>query len=291
MVAYSKGMKRIMKMMVGFVVAGSILLWFCIGSLGDGLLHIFYLNIGQGDAILVRTPSMEYVLIDGGPDDTVLQELSQVMPFYARTIDLMILSHPHADHMDGLIEVLERYEVRQVMITGVSYGYAGYEKFFQTIRERGVPMIFMNGQGDYRLGGVTLDVLYPFGSLAGRHFENVNNSSISLRLLYGERRFYFSGDLEVEGEEELVEAGLDLRADVFKAGHHGSRTSSTEPLLDMVEPEWAVISCGVDNPFGHPHAETIRHLQERGVTVFRTDLDGRVEVVSDGAAITIQSAQ
>lgn len=278
-------------MLVSLVVAGGVLLWFCIGSLGNGRLQISYLDIGQGDATLVRTPSMEYILIDGGPDDRVLQELSQVMPFYVRTIDLMILSHPHADHMDGLIEVLERYEVKQVMITGVAYGYAGYEKFLETVRERKVEIIFVNGQVDYRLDSVVLDVVYPFESVAGRHFENVNNSSISLRLLYGERSFYFSGDLEVEGEEKLVEAGLDLRADVLKAGHHGSRTSSTEGFLDVVEPEWAVISCGVDNPFGHPHAETIRHLQQRGVTIFRTDLDGRVEVESDGATLTVRSAQ
>lgn len=284
-------MKRIAMILVGGLTVGTALVWFCLASLGDGLLHIFYLNIGQGDAILVQTPSMEYVLIDGGPDDTVLQELSQVMPFYARTIDVMVLSHPHADHLDGLIEVLERYEVKRVMITGVSYHYAGYEKFFDLIRERGVEMVFVNGKVDYRLNNLIFDVVFPFESLAGAHFENVNNSSLSFRLLYGERSFYFSGDLEVEGEEKLVASDVDLMADVLKAGHHGSRTSSTEPLLDRVHPAWAVISCGVDNPFGHPHAETIRHLQKRGITIYRTDLDGRIELVSDGTDITIQPVQ
>lgn len=280
-------MKWLVKIVVGGAVSGVVLLLFCLQSLSDGLLHIYYLNIGQGDGILVRTPSMEYMLIDGGPDDTILQELSAVMPFYTRTIDVMMLSHPHADHIDGLVEVLERYEVRRVVITGVSYGYAGYEKFLDLIREREIPVTFVNGKMDYQLGDVVLDVVYPLNSLAGRHFENVNNSSISFRLLYGERRFYFSGDLEIEGEKKLAVSGLNLGADVLKAGHHGSRTSSTEQLLDVVRPEWAVISCGVDNQFKHPHPETIRHLQERGVIIYRTDLDGRVELVSDGAEITI----
>lgn len=284
-------MKRLMKIMVAGVVSGGILLFFCLESLGDGLLHVYYLNIGQGDGILVRTPSSEYMLIDGGPDDKVLQEISAVMPFYTRTIDVMMLSHPHADHVDGLIDVLERYEVKHVMITGVSYGYAGYEKFLDVAREREVPITFVNGRNDYKLGNMVVDIVYPFHSLAGSHFENVNNSSIAFRLLYGERSFYFSGDLEIEGERKLVETNLDLYADVFKAGHHGSRTSSSEDLLDRVQPRWAVISCGVDNPFKHPHPETIAHLQERGIAVYRTDLDGRVKLVSDGQNITIQPAQ
>lgn len=271
-----------------FVFGGAALLLFaCLASLGDGLLHIYYLNIGQGDAILIRTPGMEYVLVDGGPDDTVLQELSAVMPFYERTIDVMVLTHPHADHVDGLVEVLSRYEVRQVMLTGVAYNSSSYARFLELTRERGARIMIVDGQKDFRLGAAVFDVVYPFESLVGAHFENVNNSSISFRLLYGGRSFYFSGDLEVEGEEKLVASGLDLRADVFKAGHHGSRTSSTEPLLDTVEPSWAVISCGVDNPFGHPHAETIRHFQERGIGIYRTDLNGRVDVASDGVDIKI----
>lgn len=275
-------MRRLIHILVGSALCGVIVLLTALHSLGDGLLHVYFLNIGQGDAALIRTPDQEYMLIDGGPDDTVLRELAAVMPFYERRIDVIVLSHPHADHIDGLIEVLERYKVGAVMITGVSYGYAGYERFLELVEEKGVEVVFVNGDVDFRLGSVVLDIVFPFDSLAGKEFENVNNSSLSLRVLYGERSFYFSGDLEVEGEEKLVSSGLDVRSDVFKAGHHGSRTSSSEPLLDLVQPQWAVISCGVDNQFSHPHPETITHFQERGITIYRTDLDGRVELVSDG---------
>ena len=264
---------------------GCLLLAMSLWQLGDGLLHIYYLNIGQGDAALVRTPGRQYVLIDGGPGDAVLGELAAVMPFFARRIDVVMLSHPHADHLDGLIEVLDRYDVGVVMMTGVSYGYQGYERFLELIDEQGVEVVFVNGDVDYALDDVVLDIIYPFESLAGREFENVNNSSISFRLLYGERSFYFSGDLEEEGEEELVHSALDLKSDVLKAGHHGSRTSNSEALLDVVQPEWGVISCGVDNQFSHPHPETITHFQERSMTIYRTDLDGRVGLKSDGTEI------
>src|SRR5690606_35866914 len=122
-------MRRLIHILVGSALCGVIVLLTALHSLGDGLLHVYFLNIGQGDAALIRTPDQEYMLIDGGPDDTVLRELAAVMPFYERRIDVIVLSHPHADHIDGLIEVLERYKVGAVMITGVSYGYAGYERF------------------------------------------------------------------------------------------------------------------------------------------------------------------
>lgn len=287
-VVHTQRMKKFVRYIFGGLVGGFFLLWACLGSLGDGLLHIYFLDIGQGDSLLVRTPGNAYILIDGGPGDDVLQGLSTVMPFYNRTIDLMILSHPHADHVDGLIQVLERYDVRMVMITGVAYGYAGYDRFLELVHEQGVPAVFVNGRNDYRLGNVLLDIVFPLNSLAGAHFENVNNSSISFRLLYGKRSFYFSGDLEVEGEQKLLKSGLDLRSDVLKVGHHGSRTSSTEPFLDVVAPKWAVISCGVDNPFKHPHPETIEHLQVRDVRIYRTDLDGLVHLVSDGVSVEFE---
>ncbi len=282
-------MRRWIQILIGGAICGVIMLVICFQSLGDGFLHIYYLNIGQGDATLVRTPGRQYILIDGGPGDAVLGELAGVMPFFARRIDVVMLSHPHADHLDGLIEVLERYDVGTVMVSGVSYGYKGYERFLELIEERGVNVVFVNGDTDYALDDVVLDIVYPLESLAGREFENVNNSSISFRLLYGERIFYFSGDLEIEGEEELVASPLDLRSDVLKAGHHGSRTSSSEPFLDLVQPQWAVISCGVDNQFLHPHPETIAHFQKRNMTIYRTDLDGRVRLWSDGSEIFFEN--
>lgn len=254
------------------------MLWVCVGSLGEGRLRVYYLDVGQGDATLVRTPMSEYVLIDGGPGDKVLEELSAVMPFYERTIDVLILTHPHADHVNGFVDVLKRYNVRQAVLTGAAYGDSGYFKFLELAREKEVALFYIDGSGDYAMGSVVFDFLFPLKSISGQHFENINNSSIAFRMIHGEEIYFFSGDLEVEGETQLINAGLNLRADYFQAGHHGSRTSNSEDLLDKMNPSVAVISCGVDNQFKHPHAETLRKFLERGIEVFRTDLDGTVSL-------------
>ena len=280
-------MDKFIKYTGGALVICAALLYFCLGSLPDGRLHVYMLNIGQGDSLLIRTPAGGYVLVDGGPDDSVMRELSAVMPFYEHTIDTVILTHPHPDHVNGLVEVLKRYKVRQVIMTGINYSYPGYAAFLDEL-ERGRVSVFLANGSDFRTGALVFDFLFPFETLQGRTFENVNNSSIVFRLLYGKNVIYFSGDCELECEGKLVESGLDLSADVLKVGHHGSRTSSSEALLDLVFGDGpgrigkALISCGVDNRFKHPHAETVAKLQARGVKIFRTDVDGRVEVESDG---------
>lgn len=278
-------MNKILKTLFLIITFGIGLLILCIFSLGDDLLHVYYLDVGQGDGILIRTPANEYIVIDGGPNDAILTEISRIMPFYERTIDVMILTHPHADHIDGLIEILERYKVNSVVITGVLYDYAGYERFYELLINRSVPVYYVNGEVDFKLGNIIFDMLYPLESLQGTRLENVNNSSITFRLIYGDSAFYFSGDLEVEGEEKLVERNLDLSANVFKSGHHGSRTSNSTGILHKIDAEIAVISCGVDNPFKHPHAETIAKFNDSNMGVLRTDLDGTIEIVSDGDEI------
>ncbi len=292
------GMARIQKIILAGLCVLGVLLGFCLFSLPDGKLHVFVLDVGQGDAILVQTPTAEKILIDGGPNDRVLQELGKVMPFYEKTIDVVVLSHPHADHVNGLVEVLKRYRVGTVVMTGAKYGYSGYTAFLEELAHKGVRVVYagasMEGSGravatDYRLGSVVLDMLFPFDSAQGRSFENQNNGSVVLRILYGQRAFYFSGDLEIEGEEKLTASHLDLRADFFKAGHHGSRTSSSPAILNRVRPMYAAISCGVDNTFHHPHAVTLRHFQERKIATYRTDLDGIVEAVSDGESLLVKT--
>jgi len=288
--------------------------YFFAAGLSDGRLHVYALNIGQGDSLLIRTPSDRFILVDGGPDDSVLNQMADVMPFYRRDIALVILTHPHPDHVNGLVEVVRRYNVARVIMTGIDYHDAGYTAFMEAIAGRGVPVKFAdgkdmvlgddNGDGsdagagsgsgatnpDYGDRAVTLDFLYPLSSIQGRSFVNINNSSIVFRLIYGKTVILFEGDCEVECERKILESaavtGADLSADVLKVGHHGSRTSSSEAMLDAVNPTYAVISCGVDNSFKHPHPETISKLQARGVRIYRTDIDGRVEFVSDGERVT-----
>lgn len=280
-------------LVIFFVVAMLLtaLLWKIVGGIDDRQLHVYVLNIGQGDSILVRLPTGENILIDGGPDGTVLRELAEVMPLYERKIDVMILTHPHADHMNGLLDVLRHYEVGSVIITGVFYKSSAYDEFVEQIARKKIPVFFAHSDIDYRLGTVALDILYPLKLVQGDRYENLNNSSISFRLLSNDGTFYFSGDLEKEGEEELLKSGQDLRADVLKAGHHGSRTSSSEAFLDLVQPEIAVISCGINNTFKHPHPETLEHFSERGIQFFRTDLDGRVEIAKEYGNFAVKNGK
>lgn len=266
-----------------------ILLAVCLRTLPDGKLHVHVMDIGQGDAILITLPTNERILVDGGPDDKVISELSRAMPFYEKTIDMVILTHPHADHVNGLVEVLKRYQVKNVLMTGVEYKSPGYAAFLEEIYQRKIPVIFATGKDDFQLGTSIIDMLFPFNSMQGQSCVNIHCSMIVFRLIYGENVFYFSGDMEMEKENELIRAGLDLRADFLKVGHHGSHTSTTAPFLDRLRPKYAAVSCGVDNKFHHPHPGTIQRLQERKITFFRTDLDGTVEVTSDGKNMEMRS--
>ncbi|MBT3864898.1 MBL fold metallo-hydrolase [Candidatus Peregrinibacteria bacterium] len=258
-----------------------------------GEARLYFLDVGQGDAILIRSPEGHNILVDGGPKSVVMSELSEVLPFFGRDIDLMVLTHPHADHIEGLVEVLKRYEVGALLLTGIAYDNNYYEEFLKDVfelRDRGdLDVYIAESSVDFRVGSVYLDVLYPIESLAGRKIGNLNNSSIVMRVSLlggggfgasGWRSVLLSGDCEVECEEEVLEAGFDIDADVMKAGHHGSKTAASEEFVRAVSPEVVVIQCGVENKFRHPHAETLRTFYRFGVReVWRNDLDGRVEIL------------
>ena len=265
---------------VGVLACGLVFLGYTWWMGADGRLHVYFLDIGQGDAILMVMPSGEQVLVDGGPGSTVVRKLGEVMPFYDKKIEVMVLSHPDSDHLSGLVAVLKRYEVEKVIFTGIAKRGALYEEFLSELQ--GVEEVVLADAGaDFRFGEVKFDVLYPVEQVVGREFANVNDSSVAMMVEYEGRRMLLTGDLEEEGEAGLVAAyGEELKADIFKAGHHGSRTSSSMELLELVRPKLVVIQCGKDNSFGHPHAETLRSYFRVGVEeVRRTDLEGRVELV------------
>lgn len=257
-----------------------IALCFLFVQLPDDRFHIYFLDVGQGDSTFVKTPFGHQILIDGGPNNYVIEELGKVMPFFDKTIDLVILTHPHADHIDGMVEVLKRFEVENVLMTGVYSGDSTYLEFLRVIEEQGVRVFIAKNEMGFLFGDVEVDVLYPVESFFGKSFDNINNSSIVVRISYGEESILITGDLEIEGEEELVESGLLDNVDILQVGHHGSKTASSLPFLAKISPEIAVISCGEDNKFGHPHTEALENLEMAGVEeVYRTDLDGTIEFV------------
>ena len=240
---------------------------------------ITFLNIGQGDSVLIQTPEHRNILIDAGPDGKVVDELSATLPFFNRRIDAFILSHPHRDHMAGILDILGKYPVGMILMTGVVSNDPLYDSFLRRAHELGIPIFFPENQKDLQIGrNLVLDILYPFSgkSMIGHRVDNQNNASLSLILrgVEGEPLAMLSGDAEREEERELLLSGQDLSAPLYN--HHGSRTSSSPPFLAAVRPNTAVISCGVDNSFKHPHPETLDKFAALGLTVHRTDLEGRV---------------
>lgn len=263
---------------VGFCVA-SALLFVLFYRLPDGRLHVKALDIGQGDAILIQTPQGKNILIDGGPGPTVLEKLNEEMNFFDNTIDLMILTHPHADHVDGLVEVLKRYKVLQVLITGVTYSNPMYFEVQRLIYENNIRFDFARADTDYFVEPeVYLDIIYPTDSLAGTEFDNLNDSSIVAKLVYGDKSVLLTGDAELEEEHAILMTDQDVSATLLKAGHHGSRTSGSPDFIAAVRPEQVIISAGKDNNFGHPHPETIALYEREGIPYLVTKDVGTIEV-------------
>lgn len=244
-------------------------------------LQIYFFDIGQGDSILIRTPDRHTILVDGGPNQNVIEKISSVLPWYDQTIDLMILTHPHADHVNGLIAVLARYRVSRVLFTNVAYNSSMYQAWRDAVVAERSEVTIVDRPGDMYVGdGVSINILYPGKSLSGKTVSNLNNSSVVFSLLYGSFSALLMGDQE--REEDL--AGLELikPVDVLKVGHHGSRNGSDLAFLSIVRPELAVISDGIHNRYGHPHDETLKNFALIGAQVLRTDADGDIIIESDG---------
>lgn len=260
-------------------------------------MEVDFLDVGQGDGILIKTPYGQNILIDGGPDGAVIKRLSEELPWWDKRIDLMVLTHPHGDHLVGLIDVMKRYEVKKILYTGAIHTSSDYFAWLNAVKTKKIPLVVVARPLTIRLGQESeLNIIYPRRSLAGKTINNLNNSSIVVKLRYGATEFLFTGDIESEAEEELVgfvAAGrtsrptANLRADVLKVAHHGSGDSSGWKFLKRVMPKIAVIQVGADNEFGHPDRRVVKRLERINARVLRTDLDGTVKLTSDGKAVTV----
>ncbi len=249
-----------------------------------GILTVSFLDVGQGDSIFIDAPSGRQVLIDGGPDTSVLRELSKVIPWYDRSIDVMIPTHPDADHVSGLVDVLSRYRVSYIIHSDVEGDTATAEALMRSITTEGGQRIVAQRGQIINLGrGAYLEVLFPDRSVA--HVDT-NTGCVVARLVYGATAFMFSCDAPQSIEKYLVRLdGKALHSDVLKAGHHGSKTSSSAVFVGFVDPAYAVYSRGCDNSYGHPNKETIDTFARFAVPTFDTCEDGMVTFVSDGKTV------
>lgn len=246
-------------------------------------MEIYFLDIGQGDAIYVRTPSGRDMLIDGGRSASVLRRLSEVMPWDDRFIDVMIETHPDADHIGGLPSVFERYGVGVFMEPGIESNNSIDDEVHRMAKEKSVPDILARRGMVVDFGdGATFDILYPNRNVSD--VKDPNDASVVGLMRFGSTSAMLTGDAPQSVEELLV--GLDgssLASEILKAGHHGSRTSSGELFVRAVNPRWAVISVGEGNTYHHPHDEVVGLFDRLGIMMARTDLEGTIGFESDGA--------
>lgn len=253
-----------------------------------GLLTVSFLDVGQGDAIFIDAPSGKQVLIDGGSGTTVLRELSRVMPWYDRSLDLVVGTHADTDHIGGLIEVFPRYRVATILVPstpGVTDAWQTYLDELGVEEKMGAHILSAKRGERLDLGrGAYLDVLFPDRPVPR---IETNTGCIVMRLVYGETSFMLPCDAPDEIEKYLVLLdGYALKSTVLKAGHHGSKTSSAEVFVGMVNPEYAVYSRGCDNSYGHPSQQTIDTFARFNIPTLDTCTDGTISFVSDGRAVS-----
>ncbi|MBI2450485.1 MAG: MBL fold metallo-hydrolase [Candidatus Nealsonbacteria bacterium] len=281
-------MKRNYVFIILVILVGlNILAWIAVYDLRPQGLEVTFFDVGQGDAAFIETPSRQQILIDGGPSSAILEKLGQEMPFWDRTIDWVILSHPEKDHLAGLLEVLKSYKVENILWTGIVRDTAEYKEWQRLIKEEGANIFIAKTNQQIILGKSyeakprKIEILYPFESLEGKELKDSNDSSIVARLVFGSTSFLFTGDATKSVEKELVLGPTphNLKAEVLKVGHHGSKTSTSREFVEAVSPEIAVISAGKNNKYGHPHQEVLDNLA--GVKILRTDIDGDIKIISD----------
>jgi len=272
----------------------AILVWIAVfAGQGSGLLEVNFFDVGQGDSIFIETPQKMQILIDGGPDAKILEKLGETMPFWDRTIDLAILTHPDPDHLNGVIEVLKRYKIKEIIYTGVVPEDLK-QKGVDIIEKSKAEKIIAEAGQRIKLSRLNLDnygyldILYPFEDITGQKFNDFNQTSIVCRLVFGKTSFLLTGDAPKSVEYQLLARQVNLKSDVLKVGHHGSKTSTSDYFLKAVSPGVAVIQVGKGNKFGHPHQEVLDVLNQQNVKILRTDLMGDIKILSNGTSYQVR---
>lgn len=269
-----------------FLGIASVSSYFVFASRIPNELQVSFLDVGQGDAIFIQSPSGIQVLVDGGPDASVVEELHKVMPLFDKSIDLVIATHPDADHINGLTDVVKRFDVSAFLESGGKNENGVQEKLEDLLTQRNIPKKLARRGQEYDLGGgAVLSILYPYTDVSK---EESNAGSIVMQLVYGEDSFMLTGDAPITSEFALVGTDGDkLRSTVLKFGHHGSDTSSSLPFLEKVRPVYGVVSAGKNNRYGHPDQDVLDRASRFETVILQTLKSGTITFSTNGKGIEV----
>lgn len=241
-------------------------------------LHVWFADVGQGDGIILRTPSQDTIVVDGGPRQDFVQELDSHIPVTDRDVDLLVVTHADADHITGLAALVESGRVKSALINRDSTKQTKiYQRLLTALEQQRVQVIEAQAGQQYSFGEVHVRVLWPTPASLSTRKES-NDKSIILRVSYGTQDMLLTGDAPNSVEKELLKQGSAVDAEVLKVGHHGSASSTSEDFLQAVQPNIAILSVGAKNRYGHPAARVVQLLQAKGISVLRTDVEGDVLV-------------
>lgn len=252
----------------------------------NGNIEISYLDVGQGDAAYIRVNDFD-ILIDAGPRSDSDKLMKQLEEKNIDDFEIVIATHPHEDHIGGMTKVFEKYDVKSFYMPKVTNTTKTFENMMKAVSSEGLKAKVIKEGTSFDLGnGAKLEAYSPTKDT----YDDFNNYSPIIKLTYGNKSFIFTGDAEKEVEKEVVKKySNELKADVIKFGHHGSSTSSTKDFMEVIAPEYGIISCGVDNSYGHPHRETLDIINKMGIKAYRTDKQGQITITSDGNSINIKT--
>jgi competence protein ComEC len=248
------------------------------------LFRVTYLDVGQGDSMVVQSNNHN-LLIDAGTNATAYSLANKLENMGISKLDVVIGTHPHEDHIGGLDTVIKQFDIGKIYMPKVSATSRTFEDVLRAIQGKGLTVSTPVAGSSFNLGSAGCSILAP----NSQSYENVDNYSIVIRVGFGANSFLFTGDAQADSEKEMLVRGYILKSDVLKVGHHGSWTSTSPDFLKSVSPQFAVISVGKDNSYGHPHRETLEKLSEGGIKVYRTDLNGTVTFTSDGSNLAVQT--
>ncbi len=252
----------------------------------NGILEISYLDVGQGDSAYIRVNDFD-ILIDAGPRSDSDKLMEQLKEKNIDDFEIVIATHPHEDHIGGMTKVFDEYDVESFYMPKSTSTTKTFENMINAVKNEGLKVQVIKEGMSFDLGdGAKLEVYSPIQD----SYDNLNNYSPIMKLIYGNNSFIFTGDAEKEVEEEVLEKySNNLKADVIKFGHHGSSTSSSEAFIEAISPKYGIISCGVDNSYGHPHREVLEVINKMNIKTYRTDKQGEITITSDGSNIDIKT--